>query len=96
MTSLLPPITMPQLSGGRERAASLLAPIRARLRGASVRIDCRDLVAGTSSFADELVSIVLVQGGADLLVIEHAGNDFATFIRDASIDHGVSECVRFS
>lgn len=92
---LLPPVTMPQLSGGRERARALLAPIDKKIRGQRVRLDCRRLVAGTLSFADELVTIALVSGGAGQLVVEHAGDEFARYILEAAKDHGVADRISF-
>lgn len=94
-TQLLPPVTLPQLSGGRERARALAEPLAGKMRGQLVRLDCRQLVAGTASFADEIIKRVLVDGGADLLVVEYAAGDFASYLLDAARDHGVTERIQF-
>lgn len=96
MTSqLLPPVTMPQLSGGRERARTLAEPLVGKMRDKIVRLDCRQLVAGTASFADEIVIQVVITGGAQQFVVEHASGDFASYLHDAARDHGASERISF-
>ena len=95
-TSVLPPVTMPQLSGGRERARALLAPLKGQLRGQKLRLDCRRLLAGTASFADELVTEALVRGGAVGLVVEYASGDFEGYLHEAARDHGVVDKVTFT
>ena len=91
MTAVLPPIAVPQLSGGRERARALLEDIAGQIRGAKVVVDFRRMVAGTPSFADELVTRVLVSGGAEQLAAEHVSPDFGDYLLRAAKDHGVSE-----
>jgi hypothetical protein len=92
-THLLPPVTMPQLSGGRDRARTLALPLAGKMQGQRVQLDCRQLVAGTASFADEIVKRVLVEGGASLLVVEYVAGDFANYLIDAARDHGVPEKI---
>lgn len=92
-TTVLPP--MPQLSGGRRRAQSLVEPQARNLRDAVVLLDCRQLVAGTSSFADELVLQVLVNAGARKLVVQHASGDFVEYLATAARDHGVTAKLEF-
>lgn len=94
-TPLLPPVTMPQLSGGRERARALAEPLAGKMHGQRVRLDCRQLVAGTASFSDEIVKRILVEGGARLLLVEHADGDFVTYLYDAARDHGVLAKIEF-
>jgi hypothetical protein len=96
MTSVLPPIAVPQLSGGRERARALLRNVSGRLAGATVVVDFRQMVAGTPSFADELVARVLVDGGAQRLIAEHVSTHFGDYLRRAAKDHGVSERLAIS
>ena len=96
MTSVLPPIAVPQLSGGRERARALLRNVSGKLVGATVVVDFRQMVAGTPSFADELVSRVLVSGGAQGLRAEHVSSDFGDYLVRAAKDHGVSERLSIS
>lgn len=96
MTSVLPPIAVPQLSGGRERARALLRDVSGKLSGATVVVDFRQMVAGTPSFADELISRVLVAGGAQQLLAQHVSADFRSYLLRAANDHGVSERLSLS
>ena len=91
MTSVLPPIEVPQLSGGRERARALVEGLGQRMAGAVIVVDFRRMVAGTPSFADELVTRVLVDGGAAALRAEHVSREFAEYLLEAARDHGVAE-----
>src|SRR3712207_6945625 len=52
------------------------------------------MVAGTPSFADELVTRVLVDGGAALLRAEHVTREFGEYLVEAARDHGVAERLR--
>jgi hypothetical protein len=57
--AVLPPIEVPQLSGGRERARALVDGLADRMGGATIVVDFRRMVAGTPSFADELGEYLL-------------------------------------
>lgn len=91
MTAVLPPIEVPQLSGGRERARALVEQLSGRMAGGTVVVDFRRMVAGTPSFADELIALVLERGGASVLRAEHVNQDVGGYLLDAARDHGVSE-----
>jgi hypothetical protein len=91
VTSVLPPIEVPQLSGGRERARALVEGLGQRMAGAVIVVDFRHMVAGTPSFADELVTRVLVDGGAAALRAVHVSRDFSEYLLEAARDHGVAE-----
>ncbi|MBM7808287.1 hypothetical protein JOD57_004124 [Geodermatophilus bullaregiensis] len=91
MTSVLPPIEVPQLSGGRERARALVEGLGQRMAGAVIVVDFRRMVAGTPSFADELVTRVLVDGGAAALRAVHVSREFWDYLLEAARDHGVAE-----
>ena len=91
MTSVLPPIEVPQLSGGRERARALVEGLGQRMAGAIIVVDFRRMVAGTPSFADELVTRVLVDGGAAALRAVHVSREFREWLLEAARDHGVAE-----
>ena len=91
MTSVLPPIEVPQLSGGRERARALVEGLGQRMAGAVIVVDFRRMVAGTPSFADELVTRVLVDGGAAALRAVHVSREFGEYLLEAARDHGVAE-----
>lgn len=94
MTAPVLPVEMPQLSGGRKRAQALIEPLGGQLRGGIVVLDCRQLVAGTPSFADELIRLVLIDGGANLLKVTHVDTDFGADLLTAAKDHGVAERLR--
>ena len=89
--AVLPPIEVPQLSGGRERARALVDGFADRMVGATIVVDFRRMVAGTPSFADELVTRVLVDGGAAVLRAEHVTREFGEYLLEAARDHGVAE-----
>jgi hypothetical protein len=91
MTSVLPPIEVPQLTGGRERARFLMRELSGRLAGATVVVDFRRTVAGTPSFADELIDLVLHRGGAALLRVQHTSDELGAYLLEAAKDHGVAE-----
>lgn len=91
MTAVLPTIDVPQLSGGRERARELLAALSGQMTGATVVVSFRNMIAGTPSFADELVSVVLDDGGAQQLLAEHVSAEFGTYLLDAARNHGAAE-----
>lgn|SRR5689334_4133312 len=86
-------LELPQLSGGRARVAALVesAKLAANLRGAKVVVDCRQLRAGTESFADELVRTVLVDRQAEHLQIINVSGDFIGYLDAAGKTHGVSD-----
>lgn len=86
-------ITMPTYSGGRQRAQSLMGDVGVPLRGIALRLDCRGLVAGTPSFADEFIQEILIKRGVARLIVEYAGMEFASYLRDAARDHGVGDRV---
>ncbi len=89
--AVLPPIEVPQLSGGRERARALVDGLGHRMTGATIVVDFRRMVAGTPSFADELITRVLVDGGAAVLRAEHVSREFGEYLLEAARDHGVVE-----
>lgn len=96
MTSVLPPIEVPQLTGGRERARFLVSQLGGRLAGATVVVDFRRTVAGTPSFADELIDLVLSQGGAAQLRIERVSDELGAYLLEAAKDHGVAERLQIA
>lgn len=77
MTTTLP---LPPLVGSRKRA-HVLANSVGPLHGKIVIVDCRDLVAATESFADELlVQILLEQGAQEVHFINVSDLEFANWI----------------
>lgn len=93
MTTAMPRIEVPQLTGGRERAHALVDDLTGRLTGKTIVVDFRKTVAGTPSFADELINLVLVQGVAARLRVEHASNELGDYLLEAAKDHGVAELL---
>lgn len=91
MTSVLPAIDVPYLTGGRDRARALVEQLDGSPAGAVVIVDFRNTVAGTPSFADELVRLVLVDGDALLLRADHVPVELGQYLLDAARDHGVVE-----
>jgi len=91
MTAALPPLRVPQLSGGRRRAQALVEQLGRPVVGTTVVVDFRSMVAGTPSFADELVFLVLDRGEASLLRAEHVSQEFGTYLVEAARDHGAAE-----
>jgi hypothetical protein len=61
-------LTLPQLVAGRELAAEAVAKLGA-LADASVVVDARPLVSGSTSFASQLVRSTLVDGHAAELTV---------------------------
>jgi hypothetical protein len=96
MTAAVLPVEMPQLSGGRKRAQALIRPLAGRMHGQTVVLDCRQLIAGTPSFADEIVKLVLVDGGAALLNVQQVDADFGQDLLTAAQDHGVASHLRIT
>ena len=94
MTAPVLPVEMPQLSGGRKRAQALIEPLLGRMMGRTVVLDCRQLVAGTPSFADEIVRLVLKDGRAQLLEVTNVDRDFGDDLWTAAKNHGVAERLR--
>lgn len=87
-------IRLPRVVGTRPAVAPFLADVPGDLRGQKVVLDSRALLSGTPSFADEMVKAVLVDRGADELVVLGANSDFASDIAVSARDHGVLDRVR--
>lgn len=85
-------ISLPELSGGRPRARALVDGLGDELRDSTLVLDCRQMVAGSQSFADELVRQVLVNTPrARALRVEFAPELFDKYLMDAAKDHGVGD-----
>lgn len=87
-------IRLPRVVGTRPAVAPFLADVPTDLRGEKVVLDSRALLSGTPSFADEMVKAVLVDRGADELVVLGASTDFASDVTVSARDHGVLDRVR--
>ena len=76
-------IELPSMVAGRGMADALVDRLAGELGGALVVLDCRHLVAGSPSFAAQVVSRVLGAGAAELRV-EAAPDAFAAHLREAA------------
>lgn len=86
-------VTLPRLVGSRESAADLLKFLSPDTRDERVVINCRELLAASPSFADEIVKLVLVEGRASELVVVGADEEFVNYIVDSAKAHGVATQV---
>lgn len=86
-------IKLPRVVGTRPAVAPFLAEVPTDLHGERVVLDSRALLSGTPSFADEMVKAVLVDRGADELVVLGANSDFAADVTTSARDHGVLDRV---
>lgn len=86
-------IRLPRVVGTRPAVAPFLASLDDKLAGQRVVLDCRSLLSGTPSFADEMIKQVLVVREADELLVVGASTDFADDVMQAARDHLVSDRV---
>lgn len=89
-------IVLPRLAGTREAVGDLLAAqsVPATLAGDTVVLLCRALASGSPSFADEMVKEVLVERGADELVLVGSNERFLHHVSAAAERRAVAERVR--
>lgn len=87
-------LDLPRLASSREAANALVSSARGELKDAVVTVNCRDLLSGSPSFADELVKRVLEVGGAAELVLVGAPRDFTNYVRDSAHSRAVLSRVR--
>lgn len=87
-------LPLPPLVGTRKRAQTLVDAL-GDVEGIDVVVDCRKLVAATESFADELVTVILVRGKAsEMHVVNVSDLDFANWVDDRAAVHEVAERVK--
>lgn len=89
-------LVVPELTGGRKAANRLVDAKPYHLTGACVTLDMRATKAGTLSFADEIVKVVVLQNRAKSLNIIGAYHDMQRWIKESAQAHGVSGKVTFS
>lgn len=82
---------LPEYTGGRRRAELLLEQLPHDLRGLSVTVDCRHMVSGTESFADEMIEIILCKRGAQRLKAINVDSKFAAWLHASADDKHVSD-----
>lgn len=88
-------ITLPRVVGTRPAVAPFLDHLRADLKGETVVLDCRSLLSGTPSFADEIVKQVLADRRADELLVLGANSDFGADLAASAAAHGVIDRLHF-
>lgn len=86
-------VTLPRLVGSRQSAAVILDRASHAIAADRVVLNCRELLSGSPSFADEVVKQVLIDGQAAELVVLAAGDDFARYILESASLHGVQDRV---
>lgn len=90
----LPTLPLPPLVGTRRRAQALVHDLPGDLHGAAVVIDCRELVAATESFADELIDLLVLQRGAQRLdFVNVTDSEFANWVDERAAAQGVEDRV---
>lgn len=85
-------LELPQLTGTRERARQLIASahLPSNLSGLTVVVDAGATLAGTESFADELVRTILVDRNGSKLVVYFVGPEFGEKLKAAAWLHRVA------
>nr|WP_314141084.1 hypothetical protein [uncultured Rhodococcus sp.] len=92
MTTTLP---LPPLVGTRKRARTLVESLPPDLESKIVVVDCRDLMAATESFADELITRVLVdRRAAQMHFVNVSDLEFANWADERARFHHVSDRVK--
>jgi hypothetical protein len=88
-------LTLPLLVAGRDFAAEMAERLGA-VADRSIVVDATGLSSGTSSFAAELVTRVLVDGKAAELVIVGAPQQFVEYAQAAAQAAGVADALHVS
>jgi hypothetical protein len=86
-------IKLPRIVGTRPGVAPFLVDVEETLEGEHVVLDCRALLSGTPSFADEMVKQILVERGAAELVVLSATSDFASDVIASARDSGIVDRI---
>ena len=86
-------LTLPLLVAGRDLAARAVERL-GTIRGTEVVVDARALASGTTSFAAQLVQSIVVDGGADQLVLVGGPADIVADVRAAADTLSVADRVR--
>lgn len=91
----MPTLTLPQLVAGRELASEAVLKL-GPIEGATVVVDARPLVSGSTSFAGQLVRSALLEGGATHLTVVGGPPEFLDDMRVAAEQLAVSERITFA
>lgn len=83
-------IELPRYAAGADFAASLIAGLdTAAVRGQDVRLDATQLTSSSSSFARGCVEGLLVDAGAERLVVVGGPEHFRMYLADAMRSAGL-------
>lgn len=88
-------LTLPWIVAGRDFADEM-ADRLGMVTDRKIVVDATGLSSGTSSFAAELVTRLLVDGGAKELAIVGAPAQFAEYARQAAADAGVGAALELT
>lgn len=86
-------IPVPAVAGSRKRAQGLAEPLRSNLSGETIVVDCRNIIAATESFADELLHELAGRNPAKIHFANVSDLEFARWIDERAAFHGVSNIV---
>ena len=86
---------LPMYVAGRDFADDVVDQL-GNLTGRSIVVDATGLASGTSSFAAQLVSRVLVEGKAGELIVVGAPDQFNEYAREAAAADGVADAFHAS
>ncbi|RYF60298.1 MAG: hypothetical protein EOO27_06300 [Comamonadaceae bacterium] len=85
-------VYIPPLAGMRARAKAVMQDVS--MDPETVTVNCRDLVACTGSFVDELIrQVFTVRHAKSLRVVQVSDKDFIRFLDRQARAHGVSDRV---
>lgn len=86
-------LTSPDYIGGRAAAIDWLADLDLDLTGVRVHIDCSSLIATSPSFIDEVLRILVIERGADLVKMQNVPLGVAQWANDTMQRRGISTAV---
>ncbi len=84
-------VSLPERASSREEARDILAPLLSQLDQANVILDARSLVATSSSYLDELIKLILVDGGANHVNLEQVTDTVGMLAENSAARRGVSK-----
>lgn len=88
-------LPLPPLVGTRKRARTLAEQLPKEVKGAVVIVDCSDLMAATESFADELITELLVhRGAAEVRFANVSDLEFANWVDERAEFHQMGGRVK--
>lgn len=88
-------ITLPRLIGARPAVGPFMVGVPGALEHEDVELDCRKVLIGTPSFADEVVAQVLVARRAERLLVVGAHGEFAVWLAESATEQGVQDRLVF-